>query len=83
MIKGRFLFKKYKNSAEKYFENRDKGRGSGYKQFKRWEYMALRMMDENGYLRPDSEYIEEWKKLNRTINENSHDLPDKVIIGLN
>lgn len=27
-----------RSEAEKYFENRDKGKGSGYKQYKRWEY---------------------------------------------
>ena len=31
----------------KYFENRDKGKGTGYKQFKRWEYrMQSRILPE-------------------------------------
>ncbi|HEY8401749.1 MAG TPA: Ig-like domain-containing protein, partial [Cytophagaceae bacterium] len=32
----------------KYFENRDKGRGTGWKQFKRWEYIMKDRIDENG-----------------------------------
>ncbi|RMA58506.1 VPS10 domain-containing protein [Ulvibacter antarcticus] len=30
------------DSAELYFANRDKGKGSGYKQYKRWEYIMER-----------------------------------------
>ena len=35
--------------AESYFENRDKGRGSGYKQYKRWEHRMERLVNEDGY----------------------------------
>ncbi|MGE5354926.1 MAG: VPS10 domain-containing protein [Deltaproteobacteria bacterium] len=58
-------------SAEKYFFDKYKGRGSGYNQFKRWEYNALRMMDENGYLKPDELYTREWEKMNSEINDSS------------
>ena len=37
------------DSAESYFENKDKGRGTGYKQFKRWEYNAKRLMNACNY----------------------------------
>jgi photosystem II stability/assembly factor-like uncharacterized protein len=36
--------------VEDYFKNKDKGRGSGYKQFKRWAFYNERRLDENGYL---------------------------------
>ena len=36
--------------AESYFANRDKGRGSGYKQYKRWEYRMERFVNTDGKL---------------------------------
>ncbi|NNF29872.1 MAG: T9SS type A sorting domain-containing protein [Flavobacteriaceae bacterium] len=57
------------DSAEAYFEGRDKGRGSGYKQFKRWEYNALRMMKEDGYLPTISEELAEFERYNAYLNE--------------
>ncbi|TDI70685.1 MAG: glycosyl hydrolase, partial [Bacteroidetes bacterium] len=36
--------------AEAYFTNRDKGRGSGYKQYKRWEYKMEREVNADGKL---------------------------------
>lgn len=37
-----------KELANSYFENRDLGRGSGYKQYKRWEYKAERFVNADG-----------------------------------
>ena len=37
--------------AETYFANKDLGRGSGYKQYKRWEYKMERMVNEDGLIR--------------------------------
>lgn len=37
--------------ANQYFEVKGTGRGSGYKQFQRWLYVAKRDMDENGFKR--------------------------------
>jgi len=36
--------------AESYFENIDKGRGSGYKQYKRWEHRMERLVNEDGLI---------------------------------
>lgn len=41
-------FKQIVEEVEKSYEGRDKGRGSGYKQFKRWEYFNERRLDEEG-----------------------------------
>ena len=57
------------DSAETYFANRDKGRGSGYKQFKRWEYNALRRVKENGYLPTTEERLYELQQWNAYLNE--------------
>ena len=57
------------DSANAYFENRDKGRGSGYVQFKRWEYNALRMVKEDGYLPTITENLDEFERYNSYLNE--------------
>ncbi len=59
------------DNAEAYFENKDKGRGSGYVQFKRWEYNAKRLMKENGMLPTISEILNELENFNAYLNETS------------
>lgn len=71
---GNYSVKEIQNSAERFFEGKDKGRGTGYKQYKRWEYKALRMMDDNGNLKNEEDYIREWEKLNASINDKSNKL---------
>ncbi|RFN57611.1 T9SS type A sorting domain-containing protein [Marixanthomonas ophiurae] len=56
------------DSAEAYFDGKDKGRGTGYKQFKRWEYNALRLQNENGYLTPIDKNIKELQRYNAYLN---------------
>ena len=56
---GTFTVQEVINEAETYFEFRDKGKGSGYKQFKRWEYMAERLMNEDGRITSNLENFEE------------------------
>ncbi len=56
------------NAAQIYFENKDKGRGTGYKSFKRWEYNALRMQNEYGFLKSPSFYYEELERYNSEAN---------------
>jgi len=58
-------------AAETYFQDKPQGRGSGYKQYKRWEYMALRMMDEQGYLKSSEFYINELNQFNAALNSNA------------
>lgn len=41
-------FATIQQQAEAYFEGRDKGRGTGYKQWKRWEYLNSRRLTEDG-----------------------------------
>ena len=56
-------------NAEAYFADKDTGRGSGFKQFKRWEYNALRLMNEEGYLSSITENITELERFNSYLNE--------------
>lgn len=41
-------FTTIQNTMNQYFEGRDQGRGSGYKQWKRWEYLAERRLTPDG-----------------------------------
>lgn len=66
---GTYSVQEIIDTAETYYENRDKGKGSGYIQFKRWEYNAKRLMNENGYLTPITETIEELELFNAYLNE--------------
>ena len=65
---GQFTVQEIQTSAETYFENRDKGRGTGYKGYKRWEYDALRMQDDNGLLKSPSFYYNELERYNSYKN---------------
>lgn len=66
---GTFSVSEIIENAEAYFVDKDKGRGSGYKQFKRWEYNALRLMNEEGYLSSNTENISELEQFNAYLNE--------------
>ena len=65
---GTFKVQEIIDNAEAYFANKDKGRGTGYKQFKRWEYNALRMVKENGYLPTTEERLNELERWNAYLN---------------
>ncbi len=59
------------NNAEAYFADKDKGKGSGYVQFKRWEYNATRLMNEDGTLPTISERLNELENYNAYLNSTS------------
>lgn len=50
--RGTFTVDQIEKSAEKYFDEAGRGRGTGYKQFQRWLYMARRSQQDNGVLVP-------------------------------
>ncbi|MFN3404702.1 MAG: VPS10 domain-containing protein [Cytophagaceae bacterium] len=47
---------------EEYYKHRDKGQGSGYKQFKRWEYFMREKIDQHGRFINQEYYFEEVRK---------------------
>ena len=55
--------------AETYFIDRDKGRGSGYKQYKRWEYKMERMVNADGKMQNFSKLT--WDVITNLNAENS------------
>ncbi|MDA0317163.1 MAG: YCF48-related protein [Bacteroidetes bacterium] len=71
---GNYTVQEIQNSAELYFASSDKGRGTGYKIYKRWEYNALRMQDESGFLKsPDYYYniLESYNAERNFLQQNS------------
>ncbi len=64
----KYTFEDIQQSAEAYFEERGTGKGSGYKHWKRWEFNAQRMIDDEGYLKPDRYYFHELAEFNRVRN---------------
>ena len=68
---GQFTVQEVQNAAQKHFEITGTGRGTGYKNFKRWEYNALRMQDTSGVLKPSSFYYNELERFNSDRNNSS------------
>jgi photosystem II stability/assembly factor-like uncharacterized protein len=66
-----FTVQEIQNAAQEYFNIRGTERGTGFKSYKRWEYNALRMQDENGFLKSSSYYINELERYNSEINNSS------------
>ncbi len=70
---GTYTVQEIIDNAEAYFADKDKGKGSGYKQFKRWEYNAIRMVKENGYLPTSEERLAELERYNAYLNETANE----------
>ena len=56
--KGTYSVQEIQTKAEEHFAIVGTGRGVGYKSYKRWEYNALRSMDQNGLLKTPEEIDE-------------------------
>ena len=54
--------------AEQHFDSIGRGRGTGYKQFRRWQYFAERAMDETGKLKSPEFYYNELENYNASVN---------------
>ncbi len=68
---GSYSVIKIIETAENYFVDKDKGRGTGYVQFKRWEYNAKRLMNEDGYLPLIEDRLAELENYNVYLNNTS------------
>jgi len=55
--------------AERHFDSVGRGRGTGYKPFKRWQYFAERAMDETGKLKTPEFYYNELENYSARIND--------------
>ena len=68
---GDYMLSQIQEEAERYFEGKDKGKGSGYKQWKRWEYFAMRDVTESDRLQSGGEIEEEVNRFNRQKRANN------------
>jgi hypothetical protein len=66
---GNYTVQEIQEAAELYFDTVGTERGKGYKPYKRWEYFALRSMDERGKLKTPDFYFDELENYNRNQNQ--------------
>ena len=66
-------------TAEQHFDSVGRGRGTGFKIFKRWQYFAERAMDETGKLKSPEFYYEALEDYNASIN--SEGLAARTTVG--
>ncbi|MEZ4793175.1 MAG: T9SS type A sorting domain-containing protein [Gelidibacter sp.] len=67
---GTYTVAEIQAEAEAYFAVVGKERGKGYNPYKRWEYNALRNMDENGRLKTPEFYYNQLQAYNSYLNQN-------------
>lgn len=60
-------FEQIVQQTELYFDEKGRGKGTGYKQFKRWEYFTRRSLDAEGKIITPGEALKRFKK-----HESSH-----------
>ncbi|MDH7913088.1 T9SS type A sorting domain-containing protein [Winogradskyella sp. SYSU M77433] len=65
--------------AETHFDSVGRGRGTGYKPFRRWQYFAERAMDETGKLKSPQFYYDEL--LNYNLSNNDEGLAARTVVG--
>lgn len=74
--KGTFTVEQIETSAEKYFDTAGRGRGTGYKQFRRWLYQANRSRKNDGVLISTNEQFRNLRKYKQL--QKSKEKPDFV-----
>lgn len=67
---GTFTLEQIKREAERHFDVEGRGKGSGYKQYKRWEYTAERELDDNGVRIPIDELAKRSREYKRSLQIN-------------
>ncbi len=68
---GKRKLSEIQQEAERHFEKIETGKGTGYKQYKRWEYFAKKQLDVNGYVKDPNNLFSEQQRYNRRRNEKS------------
>ncbi len=68
-----FTFHEIQRAFNTYWETRDPNRkGSGYKPFKRWEYIWEDVVDQNGYLPTAKDMWTAWEHKKKAISQTSY-----------
>ncbi|NRB58821.1 MAG: T9SS type A sorting domain-containing protein [Winogradskyella sp.] len=65
---GNYTVEYISQIAEEHFDSIGRGKGTGYKQFRRWQYFAERAMDDSGKLKSPEFYYNELRNYNSQIN---------------
>jgi len=55
-------FRQKVERAEAFFDDQGRGKGTGYKQFLRWKYIAQQSLDDDGYVLSEESNIEEFER---------------------
>ncbi|MCB2219049.1 MAG: hypothetical protein KQI35_01550 [Bacteroidetes bacterium] len=66
-------FKEIQNKVEDYFSDKDKGQGSGYKQWKRWEYMNEHRLMPDGSI--TNYTLRNWEAYQEYLDLNGYNKP--------
>ncbi|MBV1887934.1 MAG: T9SS type A sorting domain-containing protein [Urechidicola sp.] len=69
IAEGTYTVQEIQRVAEVHFDIIGTERGNGYKPYKRWEYQALRNMDENGLLKTSDFYFNELERYTSEVNQ--------------
>jgi len=69
ILDGTYTFEEIQIEANNYFEDRDKGRGTGYKQWKRWEFKSQMNLNQDGTVRSTRQDYEDILAYNKKANE--------------
>lgn len=69
ILDGTYSVQDVKAAADAHFAQIGTERGKGYKPYKRWEYQAVRNMDENGMLPSPETYFNELENYNSYLND--------------
>ena len=76
IAEGTYTVQEIQREAKVYFDIVGTERGKGYKPYKRWEYQALRNMDENGMLKTPDFYFSELERYTNYLNQKNESFRD-------
>jgi photosystem II stability/assembly factor-like uncharacterized protein len=79
ITEGNHTVESISSVAEQHFDSIGRGKGTGYKQFRRWQYFAERAMDETGKLKSSEFYYNELQNYN--ANFNNEGLASRTTVG--
>lgn len=82
MIEKRsYKFSEIQKEANLYFDTRDKGKGSGFKQWKRWEFVHKQELDEQGFARSNNDISTKSRYFRNKVQQKSLAKPGTSTTG--
>jgi len=68
--KGELTFEQIVEQANIHFSTRGKGKGTGYRPYKRWEYFSRRSLDSNGKVILNADALNRYNKIVNQLSSN-------------